>query len=51
MKSPALRLTVMVADDRSTNIRVTGRPIGEVKELERELNSLLAEHTAQAQLN
>lgn len=40
--SPTLRLTVAVAGDRSTVIRVTGRPPDRVKGFEEELNSLLA---------
>jgi hypothetical protein len=46
IKSPVLRLTVLVAGDGSTNIRVTGRPMELVKALEVELKSLLGESTA-----
>lgn len=46
IKSPVLRLTVMVAHDRSTNIRVTGRPTESVKAFEAELKSLLVENNA-----
>src|SRR5262245_10619232 len=45
IKSPVLRLTVLVAGDGSTSIRVTGRPIEMVKALEAELRSLLGEST------
>lgn len=41
IKSPVLRLNVLVADDGATNIRVTGRPVEAVKALEAELTSLL----------
>jgi len=40
IKSPVLRMTVLVAGDGSTNIRVTGRPMESVKALEAELKSL-----------
>ena len=46
LKSSALRLTVTVAEDRSMQVRVTGRPIEEVKALEAELRSVLREENA-----
>jgi hypothetical protein len=46
MKSPVLRLTVLVADDKSTNIRVTGRPTEKVKAFEAELKSILIKSEA-----
>jgi hypothetical protein len=45
IKSPVLRLTVLVAGDGSTNIRVTGRPMQAVKAFEAELKSLLGAST------
>jgi hypothetical protein len=41
VKSPFLRLTATVAEDRSTTLRVTGRPVEMVKALEKELKSVL----------
>jgi hypothetical protein len=41
IKSPALRLTVLVAGDKSTSIRVTGRPMEAVKKFGAELKSVL----------
>jgi hypothetical protein len=41
IKSPVLRLTVLVGGDGSTNIRVTGQPMEAVKSLETELKSVL----------
>lgn len=41
IKSPVLRMTVLVVDDGSTNIRITGSPRESVKALEAELESLL----------
>lgn|GEM_PF-5182342 len=41
IKSPVLRLTVLVAGDGSTNIRVTGRPTEATEALEVELKSVL----------
>lgn len=42
LKSPVLRLTATVADNKSTTIRVTGRPVETVKALETELKLTLA---------
>ena len=47
IRSPVLRLTVLVSGDGSTNIRITGRPVEAVKALEEELKSLLGASTAQ----
>jgi hypothetical protein len=44
--SPVLRLTVLVAADGSTNIRITGRPMAAVKAFEAELKLLLGASTA-----
>jgi hypothetical protein len=44
--SRRLRLTVMVSDSGSTNVRVTGRPMETVKALATELTSVLAADTA-----
>lgn len=41
IKSPVLRLTVLVVGGGATNIRVTGRPMEAVKALEAELRSVL----------
>jgi hypothetical protein len=46
VRSPVLRLTVLVAGDGSTNIRVTGRPMEAVKALEAELKLVLGASTA-----
>ncbi len=43
IKSPVLRLTVLVAGNGSSNIRVTGRPVEAVKALEAELKSVISE--------
>jgi hypothetical protein len=46
IRSPVLRMTVLVAGDGATNIRITGRPMEAVKALEAELKLLLAASTA-----
>lgn len=47
VESPTLRLTVTVADNRATDIRITGRPAEAVKALEAELkDEFAAERTA-----
>jgi hypothetical protein len=49
VKSPTLRLTVCVEANRSTDIRITGRPMKAVKQWKAELRSLLPSDSAAKQ--